>query len=205
MTSAAIELSQLRAIEQVQQPLDFAAIVGGGVELEGKSASIKSSWECIRLSNASTLSTCIERCSAAGSRRQLSIRNNKRKGGSDEPDALLLLERELAAGEGDVDIGGKRAIRPTTFPNTNSTSALASKPNRYKEPVAHRSTAASPQTAMKLLRSLRLQWIWAREWGMHKRKSFRPWQPEQTTLLPPSPCDWLSHDHQRLPIVAIHD
>ena len=27
-------------------------------------------------------------------------------------------------------------------------------------------------------------------------KTFRPWQPEQTTLLPPSPSDWLSEDHQ---------
>jgi transposase len=27
-------------------------------------------------------------------------------------------------------------------------------------------------------------------------KTFRPWQPEQTTLLPPSPSDWLSDDHQ---------
>src|SRR5512137_1459974 len=39
-----------------------------------------------------------------------------------------------------------------------------------------------------------LQSIWAREWGMPK--TFRPWQPEQTTLLPPSPSDWLSEDHQ---------
>ncbi|WP_094554986.1 transposase [Synechococcus sp. 1G10] len=31
---------------------------------------------------------------------------------------------------------------------------------------------------------------------MQKPKSFRPWQPEQTTLLPPSPSDWLSDDHQ---------
>ena len=31
---------------------------------------------------------------------------------------------------------------------------------------------------------------------MQKLKSFRPWQPEQTTLLPPSPSDWLSDDHQ---------
>jgi transposase len=31
---------------------------------------------------------------------------------------------------------------------------------------------------------------------MHKRKTFRPWQPEQTTLLPPSPREWLSEDHQ---------
>ena len=31
---------------------------------------------------------------------------------------------------------------------------------------------------------------------MQKRKTFRPWQPEQTTLLPPSPRDWLAEDHQ---------
>ncbi len=31
---------------------------------------------------------------------------------------------------------------------------------------------------------------------MHQPKSFRPWQPEQTSLLPPSPSDWLSDDHQ---------
>jgi hypothetical protein len=40
------------------------------------------------------------------------------------------------------------------------------------------------------------QLIWAREWGLHKPKSFHPWQPEQTILLPPSPSDWLSADHQ---------
>jgi hypothetical protein len=31
---------------------------------------------------------------------------------------------------------------------------------------------------------------------MHKLKSFRPWQLEPTTLLPPSPREWLSEDHQ---------
>jgi transposase len=31
---------------------------------------------------------------------------------------------------------------------------------------------------------------------MQKPKSFRPWNPEQTTLLPPSPRDWLADDHQ---------
>jgi transposase len=31
---------------------------------------------------------------------------------------------------------------------------------------------------------------------MQNRKTFRPWQPEQTTLLPPSPREWLSEDHQ---------
>jgi transposase len=31
---------------------------------------------------------------------------------------------------------------------------------------------------------------------MRKPKTFRPWQPEQTTLLPPSPREWLSKDNQ---------
>ena len=31
---------------------------------------------------------------------------------------------------------------------------------------------------------------------MQKRKTFRPWQPEQTSLLPASPSDWLTADHQ---------
>ena len=29
---------------------------------------------------------------------------------------------------------------------------------------------------------------------MQKPKSFRPWQPDQTTLLPPSPREWLAED-----------
>ena len=31
---------------------------------------------------------------------------------------------------------------------------------------------------------------------MQKRKTFRPWQPDQSTLLPPSPREWLAEDHQ---------
>ena len=31
---------------------------------------------------------------------------------------------------------------------------------------------------------------------MVKPKPFRPWLPEQTSLLPPSPSDLLSDDHQ---------
>lgn len=31
---------------------------------------------------------------------------------------------------------------------------------------------------------------------MQKPKSFRPWQPNQTTLLPPSSREWLAEDHQ---------
>ena len=83
---------------------------------DGKSASIKSISECIQSSNARSLSSCFERfsscilrCSAAGSRRQLSIRKKERKGESDEPDAPLLGEWELAVGEVDVVIGRKQS------------------------------------------------------------------------------------------------
>ena len=31
---------------------------------------------------------------------------------------------------------------------------------------------------------------------MQKAKSFRPWQPDQITLLPPSPREWLAEDPQ---------
>jgi transposase len=31
---------------------------------------------------------------------------------------------------------------------------------------------------------------------MQNSKSFRPWQPDQTTLVPPSPREWLADDHQ---------
>jgi hypothetical protein len=103
--------SHLRAVEQAQQSLEFAAIACGGVELEGKSASIKSISECIHFSNAISLSSCFVLCSersicisTTGSRRQLSIRKNERKGDSDEPDAPLLGDWELAEEEVDVVI-----------------------------------------------------------------------------------------------------
>ncbi len=124
----AVETSKLRAVEQAQQSLEFAAVVGGGVELEGKSASIKSSSECIQSSNASSFSSCILRCSAAGSRRQLSIRKNERKGGSDEPDTPLLLERELAAGEGDVVIGGEKSNQANNAANNGFQQGFAVEP-----------------------------------------------------------------------------
>jgi hypothetical protein len=61
-------------------------------------------------------SCCILRCSycsisfsTPGSRRQLSVDNNERHRGSDEPDAPLLRELEGGAGgEGDVVIGGEQ-------------------------------------------------------------------------------------------------
>jgi len=40
---------------------------------------------------------------------------------------------------------------------------------------------------------------------MHRPKSFRPWQPEQTTLLPPSPSNWLSDDHQVYVLLGLAD
>ena len=149
MSSTAVKLSQLRAVEQAQQSLEFAAIVGGGVELEGKSASIKSISECIHLSNAISLSicsvsfsictlpffscsislsSCFSRISLAGSRRQLSIRKNERKGESDEPDAPLLLERELAVGEVDVVIGVEERNQANNSANNGFQQGLAVKP-----------------------------------------------------------------------------
>ena len=41
-----------------------------------------------------------------------------------------------------------------------------------------------------------MQWFWLIELGMQMLKSFLSWQPEQTTLLPPSPSAWLSDRHQ---------
>ena len=149
LSSTAIQLSHPWAVEQVQQSLERAAIAGGGVELEGKSASIKSISECIQLSNALSLFSCSisfsirsvsllscfvlrsERSiciSLAGSRRQLSIRKNERKGESDEPDAPLLLERELAVGEGDVVIGGEERDQANNSANKGFQQGFAVEP-----------------------------------------------------------------------------
>jgi len=142
MTSNAKEIDHLRAIQQAQQSLEFAAVACGGVELEGKSASIKSISECIHFSNASSLSSCFVLCSErsislsscfsrislSGSRRQLSIRKNERKGGSDEPDTPLLLERELAVGEGDVVIGRKQSNQANNAANNGFQQGFAVEP-----------------------------------------------------------------------------
>jgi hypothetical protein len=142
MSSIAIELSHLRAVEQAQQPLEFAVAACGGVELEGKSASIKSSSECIQSSNAISFSSCILRCSAAGSRRQLRIRNNERKGDNDEPDPPLLLDRELAVGEGDVVIRRKQSNQANNCSNDGFQQGFAIEPNRHQGGAASRSRKA---------------------------------------------------------------
>ncbi|MEI6829789.1 MAG: hypothetical protein WCK64_08075 [Synechococcaceae cyanobacterium ELA445] len=161
----AVELSQFRAVEQAQQSLEFAAIVGGGVELEGKSASIKSSSECIQFSNAISLSSCFVLCfersiciSLAGSRRQLSIRKNERKGDSDEPDAPLLLERKLAVEEVDVVIGRKQSNQANNSANDGFQQSFAIEPQpppwRHRIQIPKSSThpkQPSPTKTMAIL------------------------------------------------------
>jgi hypothetical protein len=101
------QAEELWAAEQLQEALELASMGGGGVEVEGKSASIKSISDSIQSSMACCFSSQISRRSASGSRRQLSIDKNERKRDSDEPDAPLLLEGEDVAGEVDVVIGGE--------------------------------------------------------------------------------------------------
>ena len=142
MSSTAKEFSHFRAVEQVQQSLQGAPVACGGVELEDKSASIKSSSECIHFSNAISFSicflsffscsvsfsSCFSRISLSGSRRQLSIRKNERKGDNDEPDPPLLLERELAVGEVDVVIGRKQSNQANNTANDGLEQGLAIEP-----------------------------------------------------------------------------
>ena len=133
-----VELRHLSAADQDQQSLEFAAVVRS----DGKSASIKSISECIQSSNALSLfscsislSSCFVLCfersiciSTTGSRRQLSIRKNERKGDSDEPDAPLLLERELTVGEGDVVIGGEERDQANNSANKGFQQGFAIEP-----------------------------------------------------------------------------
>ncbi len=149
MSSTAKQLGHLWAVEQTQQSLECAAIDGGGVELEGKSASIKSISECIHSSNAlslfscsisfsictlpffscsMSLSSCFSRISLSGSRRQLSIRKNERKGDNDEPDTPLLLDWELAVGEGDVVIRRKQSNQANNCANNGFQQGFAIEP-----------------------------------------------------------------------------
>ena len=101
------QAQKLRAAEQLQEALELASMGGGGVEVEGESASIKSISDSIQSSMACCLSSKASALSVSGLRRQLSIRKNERKRDGDEPDAPLLLEGEDVAGEVDVVIGGE--------------------------------------------------------------------------------------------------
>jgi hypothetical protein len=71
---------------------------------------------------------CFSRISLAGSRRQLSIDKNERKGESDEPDAPLLGERELAVGEVDVVIRRKQRNQANNCSNDGFQQGLAIEP-----------------------------------------------------------------------------
>jgi hypothetical protein len=142
MNSTAKEVGHLRTVEQAQQSLEFTAVACGGVELEGKSALIKSISESIQPSNALSLfscsislSSCFVLCSersicisTTGSRRQLSIRKNERKGGSDEPDTPLLGEGENSAWEGDVVIGRKEGDQANNTANNGFQQGFAVEP-----------------------------------------------------------------------------
>ncbi len=117
------QAEELGAGEQLQEALELASVTGGGVELEVKSASIKSISDSIQSSNACSLSSScsfrsssLSRISLSGSRRQLSVApkwraalgssvKNEWKRESDEPDAPLLLHGDEASKEGDVVIG----------------------------------------------------------------------------------------------------
>ncbi|QPN65874.1 hypothetical protein [Synechococcus sp. CBW1006] len=142
MNSTAKEFGHLRATEQRQESLELTAVVCGGVELEGNPALIKSISESIQSSNALSFfscsisfSSCFVLCSersicisTTGSRRQLSIRKNERKGDNDEPDAPLLLDRELAVGEGDVVIGRKQSNQANNAANDGFQQGFAIEP-----------------------------------------------------------------------------
>jgi hypothetical protein len=146
MSSTAKEIGHLRTVEQAQEALELASMGGRWVELEGKSASIKSISiksisDSIQSSNACSFPSCLALCSSSssfrsssfsrislsGSRRQLSIDKNERKGGNDEPDAPLLLERELAVGEADVVIGGIQSDQTNNAANDGFNQGLAVK------------------------------------------------------------------------------
>jgi hypothetical protein len=70
------------------------------------------------------------------------------QGESDEPDAPLLLERELAVGEGDVVIGRKQSNQANNaagrqVKNPASSRALPSNPRRHQDGEASRSRKSS--------------------------------------------------------------
>ena len=75
---------------------------------------------------------CVYSCSIcislAGSRRQLSIRKNERKGESDKPDAPLLLERESSFWEVDVVIGRKQSNQANNCSNDGFQQGFAIEP-----------------------------------------------------------------------------
>lgn len=52
-----------------------------------------------------------------------------------------------------------------------------------------------PKLAWNPPRTVSQQWLWARQCDKTTHYLLRPWNPEQTLLLPPSPVDWLPKNH----------
>ena len=124
------QAAELGAGEQFQEALKLASMGGGGVEVEGKSASIKSISDSIQSSMACCFSSQISRRSASGSRRHLSncyaeafgYDKNERKRESDEPGAHCCWR-------GRTWPGRLMCSSPSTMPARASTAAGASNAN----------------------------------------------------------------------------
>lgn len=142
MISTADKPSHLFAVEQGQQSLELAAILSGGVELEGKSSS-----QCIQLNKplsifnrSISLSSCLILCtepsisiSTKGSRHQLSIRKKERKGDSNELKAPSLLKGERAAEEEDMVIEAKERKQTNDIANNGPAGLSVGIPTTKRE------------------------------------------------------------------------
>ncbi len=103
------------AAGQGEEGPQSGSVAGGGVELDsgGKHSRCMEAFKALDLafsafSCAISSSSSLVRCSISRTGRQFSIDNNCRHRGSDEKDSPLLLEREVAAGDVDVVIGGEQ-------------------------------------------------------------------------------------------------
>jgi predicted transcriptional regulator len=108
--------------DQGEEGPQSGSVDGGGVELDsgGKHSRCMEAFKAFHLalsasSCAISISVCFVRCSISLvcrsislTGRQLSVDKNCRHRGSDEQDSPLLLEREVAAGDVDVVIGGEQ-------------------------------------------------------------------------------------------------
>ena len=101
--------------DQGEEGPQSGSVGRGGVELDsgGKHSRCMEAFKTLHLafsalSCAISISISLVRCSISRTGRQFSIDNNCRHRGSDEQDSPLLLEREVAAGDVDVVIGGEQ-------------------------------------------------------------------------------------------------
>jgi len=99
------EAEELGAAEQGQQALELASMGGGGVELEGKSATIKSISDSIQSSDACCISRSMLLCSAAGSHHQMNISNKEPNQDRMSQTTSLLLDVDRAPKKGTLTTG----------------------------------------------------------------------------------------------------